>query len=180
MNPIEEIFQMFAQRGEEAYFGENVSQKEHALQAAALAVQAGAEDALVVAALLHDIGHVLHNLPEDIAAHGIDGRHEAVGEAWLQAHFLPEITEPVRLHVAAKRYLCTKEPEYLNTLSPASIQSLKLQNGLMSPEEIAEFERNPHYRAAIRLRGWDDAAKIIGWEVPELETYRPRLEAAIR
>ena len=158
------------------YFGEPVSQREHALQAAHLAEQEGASDALIIAALLHDIGHLLHHEGEDIADRGIDARHEAVGDAWLTHYFGPPVTEPARLHVAAKRYLCAVEPEYLRQLSPASQQSLRLQSGPFSPAEVQEFEQNPYFREAVRLRHWDDAAKISGWNVPGVEHYRARLE----
>src|SRR5215472_16930409 len=106
MSPVDEIFELFSTRGSAAYFGEPVSQREHALQAAHLAETEGAVDSLVVAALLHDIGHLLHDLPEDIADQGADAHHEDVGHDWLARYFGPEITEPVRLHVEAKRYLC--------------------------------------------------------------------------
>jgi phosphonate degradation associated HDIG domain protein len=180
MSVVDRIFVLFAQRGEEAYFGEPVSQKEHALQAAYQAEQEGAPDSLVVAALLHDSGHLLHGLSEAIADQGVDGRHEAVGEAWLARHFSAEITEPVRLHVAAKRYLCAVDPTYREQLSPASIRSLALQGGPMSEAEVKAFDRNPHGQAALRLRRWDDLAKVPDLAVPGLEHYRARLQAAVR
>jgi len=179
MTIVDEIFALFESRGDEAYFGEPVSQTEHALQAAHQAEQEGAPDALVVAALLHDIGHLVHGLDERIADRGMDGHHEAVGEAWLSRHFGPEVAEPVRLHVAAKRYLCAVDPAYRNQLSPASVQSLALQGGPLSERLVQEFERNPHCRAAIRLRRWDDMAKVPGLAVPGLEHYRSRVEAAL-
>ena len=129
MNVIDEILWLFETRGDEAYFGEPVSQKDHALQAAHRAEQEGAPASLVAAALLHDVGHLVHDLPEDIADRGLDGCHESAGEAWLARHFPPEVTEPVRLHVAAKRYLCKTDSQYLAQLSPASVQSLALQGG---------------------------------------------------
>jgi phosphonate degradation associated HDIG domain protein len=176
MGPVDEIFELFERHGQEAYLGEAVSQQEHALQAAHLAEQEGAPDALIVAALLHDVGHLLHGLPEDVAMRGIDGRHEAVGEAWLARRFGPEVTEPVRLHVAAKRYLCAVDPTYRRRLSPASVQSLTLQGAPMSDAEVHAFEEHPYPRAAVRLRGWDDEAKVPGLEVPGLEHYRARLD----
>jgi [1-hydroxy-2-(trimethylamino)ethyl]phosphonate dioxygenase len=180
MGVVEEICGLFAARGSAAYFGEPVSQQEHALQAAWLAEEEGAKDSLVVAAVLHDIGHLLHDLPETIADTGVDAQHEEIGNGWLMRHFGPEVTEPVRLHVAAKRYLCAVEPEYFAELSPASVQSLELQGGPMGTEEVAEFEANPFWRDAVLLRRWDDRAKVSGWEVPGLEHYRARLDAAVR
>jgi phosphonate degradation associated HDIG domain protein len=180
MEIVAEIFRVFERHGADAYFGEPVSQQEHALQAAHLAEQEHAADALVVAALLHDIGHLVHGAGEDIADQGVDARHEAAGEAWLSRWYGPEVTEPVRLHVAAKRYLCAVDPAYLPKLSSASIQSLALQGGPFNKEEIAEFEANPHYAAAVSLRRWDDEAKIVDLDVPGLEHYRARLAAKAR
>src|SRR6516225_6317978 len=117
--------------------GEPVSQTEHALQTAWAAEQAGAASALIAAALLHDIGHLLHDLPEDCAHHGIDDAHEVRGARWLVQHFGPDVTEPVRLHVPAKRYLCSTDPAYRSQLSEASELSLKLQGGPFTPAEVA-------------------------------------------
>jgi gamma-butyrobetaine dioxygenase len=161
--------------GESAYFGEPVTQLEHALQTAALAEAAHAPNALVVAALLHDIGHLLHGLDEAIADRGIDGRHEEVGNRWLGVHFNRAVTEPIRLHVAAKRYLCAAEEGYVDALSPASRESLELQGGPMTPSEVEVFEQTPWAWDALALRRWDDAAKVPGLEVPALDYYRPLL-----
>jgi phosphonate degradation associated HDIG domain protein len=176
---VDEIMGLFARRGAAAYHGERVSQTEHALQTAELAARAGASDDLVVAALLHDVGHLLEGQDEDLAERGLDGHHEEEGCAWLAKHFGPEVTEPVRLHVTAKRYLCAVDPAYLASLSPASRMSLSLQGGPMDAEECATFESNPAYEDAIRLRRWDDTAKVRGLEVPGLECYRERLETAV-
>ncbi len=172
MDVVERIFSLFANRGSEAYFGESVSQSEHALQSAYAAEAEGACDALIVAALLHDVGHLLHGGPEDLADQGIDDRHEVIGQAWLSRHFGPEVSEPVRLHVPAKRYLCRVDAAYQAKLSPASVLSLQLQGGAMTPEEARDFEANPFADDAVRLRRWDDFAKIVGMEVPGLEHYR--------
>jgi phosphonate degradation associated HDIG domain protein len=180
MSVVEEVTDLFNACGQAAYHGEAVSQTEHALQAAYLAEQDGAADALVVAALLHDIGHLIHGLPENIAQRGVDGRHEEAGAAWLSRHFGPDVTEPVRLHVAAKRYLCAVVGQYLAQLSPASKLSLTLQGGAYAPSEVAVFEQEPHYREAVRLRRYDDQAKVAGMSVPPLEHYRDRVEAAAR
>jgi phosphonate degradation associated HDIG domain protein len=180
MNIEDRIYQLFESGGNAAYFGEPVSQTEHALQTAHLAVTAGAPDTLIVAALLHDLGHLLHGLPEAIADQGIDGRHEAGGAAWLSLYFGPAVTDPIRLHVAAKRYLCAVEPAYLAQLSAASRQSLALQGGPFTSAEIEELEREPYYREAVQLRRWDDQAKVPGLAVPGLEDYRARLAAVLK
>jgi [1-hydroxy-2-(trimethylamino)ethyl]phosphonate dioxygenase len=180
MQIVEEILELFATRGAAAYHGEAVSQEEHALQAADLAEREGAPDSLIVAALLHDVGHLLDGQDEGLATRGVDGRHEEAGCAWLSRHFGPEVTEPIRLHVAAKRYLCAVDPTYLAGLSPASRLSLKLQGGPMTPAEVAEFEADASFRAAVRLRHWDDTAKVPGLAVPGPSHYRARLEAVAR
>ena len=172
------IFQIFEAKGGDAYFGEPVSQLEHALQAAHYAERENAPPWLVVAALLHDIGHLLHDLPEHIADLGIDSRHEDLGHFWLAQYFGPEITAPVRMHVDAKRYLCATDPEYLKLLSPASVQSLQLQGGPFTEEEARAFEQKPFAREAVRLRRWDDLAKVPGMLVPDLEHYRAMIEAS--
>ncbi|SVB62390.1 uncharacterized protein METZ01_LOCUS215244 [marine metagenome] len=176
MQIVDTIVDLFATRGGDAYLGEPVSQQEHALQAAHLAELEGAADTLVVSALLHDIGHLLHGQPEHIADQGINGHHEDVGEVWLSEFAGPAVTEPLMLHVGAKRYLCAVEPEYSDGLSPASVKSLRLQGGPFSEEEILAFELYPHYRDALRLRRWDDQAKISDLTVPDLEHYRPVLK----
>lgn len=170
MSALEEIRAAFAKRGGDTY-GEGVSQLEHALQCAACAERDGASPSLITATLLHDIGHLLHDLPQDIADQGIDTQHESLGSAWLSRHFGPEVTEPVRLHVAAKRYLATVEKGYFDLLSPASIQSLKLQGGLMSPAETREYETERFAQDAIKLRRWDDEGKIVGMKTPDLAHF---------
>jgi gamma-butyrobetaine dioxygenase len=177
---IDEIFRVFREYGSEQYLGEQVSMTEHMLQAASAAEHEGAAPRLVAAALLHDYGHFIHDLPEDAAEHGIDTRHEEVAHAFLSEHFGPEVAEPIRLHVAAKRYLCAVEPAYLDQLSAASVHSLELQGGPFSPEEAAAFARSPYAEDAVRLRRWDDVGKIAGLATPELEHYRPVLEAALK
>ena len=177
---IDEIFRVFREQGAGAYLGEPVSMTEHMLQSAYAAEQEGAPPRLVAAALLHDYGHFIHDLPEDSAEHGVDTQHEEVAHAFLSEHFGPEIAEPIRMHVAAKRYLCAVDPSYLDELSAASILSLELQGGPYSAEEVAEFERSPFAGDAVRLRRWDDIGKVAGLATPELEHYRPVLEAALK
>ena len=176
---IDEIHAIFEARGADAYLGEPVSQSEHALQAAFAAERAGAPRHLVAAALLHDFGHLVHDLPEDCGEVGIDSLHEDVGAAWLGRLFGPEVTEPMRLHVAAKRYLCAVEPEYRALLSPAAEQSLALQGGPLAPGEIAAFERNAHWQDALRVRRFDDVAKTPGLPTPGFDHYRPLLQSLL-
>jgi len=177
MGATDIILDLFGRRGADLYGGEAVSQLEHALQTADLAVRHDAPDALVVAALLHDVGHLLH---ESGDAAGIDMRHEELGNDWLSAYFGPEVTMPIRLHVAAKRYLCATDPAYLRRLSPASRESLRLQGGPMTPSEIAAFALLPDWNHAVLLRAWDDEAKIPGRVVAPLAAYRPHLERTLR
>lgn len=172
------IVQIFEAKGGAAYFGEPVSQLEHALQAAYHAARAAAPGWLVAAALLHDIGHLLHDLPEHVADLGIDTRHEDLGHTWLAQYFGPEVTAPVRMHVDAKRYLCATDPEYLSLLSPASVESLQLQGGPFTAAEARAFEQRPFAREAVRLRRWDDLAKVPGMRVPGLEHYRAIIEGS--
>jgi gamma-butyrobetaine dioxygenase len=180
MAVIDQIFDLFNHHGGSLYFGEQVTETEHALQAAYLAEQAGASNELIAGALLHDIGHLLHGLGEDVAQHGIDGKHEDVGSAWLQRWFPVAVLDCVRLHVDAKRYLTATEPGYLADLSEASRQSLALQGGPFTPEEVLAFEaREPNYLAALQVRRWDDEAKVVGLQVPPVEHYRPVLESVL-
>ena len=174
------VMDLLAGPGRAAYLGEPVSQAEHALQAASLAERDGAPDTLIIAALLHDVGHLVLGNEADVADRGIDAHHEDAGAAWLADHFGAEVAGPARLHVAAKRYLCAVDPGYLDGLSDASKLSLTLQGGPMSPTDVARFEQDPYYAMAVRLRRWDDEAKISGLDVPGPEHYRARIEAVAR
>lgn len=165
MDVMSAIRGAFGRRGHEGY-GEGVSQLEHAIQCAAFAERDGASPALVAAAYLHDIGHLLHDLPQDIADSGVDTQHESTGSAWLSQYFGPELTEPVRMHVAAKRYLAATEPGYFDLLSDASKLSLQLQGGPMSADQARAFEAQPFFADAIRLRRWDEEGKIVGFQGP--------------
>lgn len=180
MTIVDTITQLFVVGGKAAYFGEAVSQIEHALQTAHLAETAGANEELIVASLLHDVGHLLHDLPEDFGDRGLDDHHENSGAAWLERSFGPAVAAPVRLHVAAKRYLCAIDPQYLAQLSPTSQQSLRLQGGPFSDVEARQFESQPHAEAAIALRRWDDKAKVSGLVVPEWLHYLPHLKAVLQ
>jgi phosphonate degradation associated HDIG domain protein len=176
---VQRILTLFKERGDAAYIGEPVSQTEHALQSAWAAEKAQAGSSLIAAALLHDIGHLLHHLPEDCAQSGIDDGHEGLGARWAARWFGPEVSEPIRLHVPAKRFLCATEAGYFDRLSAASVLSLKLQGGPFSPREADAFRQHPHAAAALALRRWDEEAKLPGLATPDLEHFRPHLEAAL-
>ncbi len=153
------IADLFASDGAAEYLGEPVTQAAHMLQAAMLAERDNAAEALIAAALLHDVGHFAVTMTGHDLMSGTDTRHGEAGASWLAQWFGAEVTEPVRLHVAAKRYLCAVEPEYLAALSPASVYTLGVQGGPMQEAELAGFEAQPYAAAAIRVRRWDDAAK---------------------
>lgn len=177
LSVVDEILAIYAARGAGAYFGERVSMREHGLQAAHFAEEAGAPPMLVAAALLHDIGHLIVDVPDDIAAWTHDARHEAIGAHWLADRFTSGVSEPVRLHVAAKRYLCATNPAYFAALSPASVITLELQGGPMSAGQARTFESEPYHREAVLLRLWDDRGKVAGQKTRELGDYRALLES---
>lgn len=170
MSVLEEIESLYARHGGESY-GEGVTMLQHALQTAALAEAEGADDGLVVAALLHDVGHFLQPTDDSYGYH----KHDRSGGDWLARRFGPAVSEPVRLHVAAKRYLCATEPDYFGKLSAASVHSLAKQGGPMSAAEVAAFAASPHAEAAMRLRRWDDGGKREGLHVPDFADYRQRI-----
>jgi phosphonate degradation associated HDIG domain protein len=178
LDPIKFIHSLYDGLGAERYSDE-VTQEAHALQAAALAEAAGADSALITAALLHDIGHLLHKLGENPARRGINARHESIGARRLALWFGPAVTEPIRHHVAAKRYLCALEPDYFAILSPGSVRSLALQGGPFSRDEAARFIARPHAEEAVRLRRWDEQAKVAGARVPPLEDFLVHAESCL-
>jgi [1-hydroxy-2-(trimethylamino)ethyl]phosphonate dioxygenase len=167
----QEVLALYGARGSGAYFGERVSMTEHGLQAGYFAQIQGAPASLVVAALLHDVGHLLEQVPDEIEDWTSDARHEETGARWLAQRFAPEISEPVRLHVPAKRYLCAVDRAYFARLSPASVHTLKLQGGPMSAAEVAKFEGEPFHREAVRVRHWDDQGKVAGLKTPSLHDF---------
>jgi phosphonate degradation associated HDIG domain protein len=176
---IDNLRTMIANRGSSLYGGERVTQLQHALQAAHLAEKDAKPTHVIVAALLHDVGHLLE--PEFDRALEIeaDHLHEKLGEAFLKRFLGPEVTEPVRLHVTAKRYLCATRPGYFESLSPASVHSLRLQGGPMSPTEIAAFEIEPHYADAVDVRLYDDRAKDPDATSPDIEHYLAMVRALV-
>jgi len=177
---LAEIATLLEGKGGKRYGLHDVNQRQHALQAAWMAEQDGCDAALIAAALLHDIGHLVHELGENPAESGVDDRHEERGEAWLRQHFGPEVTEPVRLHVAAKRYLCAVEPGYFGRLAPDSVLSLALQGGPMGAAEAAAFRALPQAEAAVRLRRFDEAAKVKDLETPPVQHFLRYVAACLR
>ncbi|MEM8709256.1 MAG: phosphonate degradation HD-domain oxygenase [Actinomycetota bacterium] len=167
---------LFERRGGQKY-SEVVTQIEHATQCAGCAVDEGSDDATVLAAFLHDIGHLLVNERDDDGEVRTDFHHEDVGARFLANWFDDAVTVPVRLHVPAKRYLCAVEPTYHDELSPASVHSLALQGGPMSVDEVADFEARPFFDAAVALRRWDEDAKVAGASAPSLDEMRARIVA---
>ncbi len=170
---MQTIAQIFAQSGQDEYYGEPVTQLEHALQCAQLAEQAGADDETVVAAFLHDIGHLFS---VESAEGYMDGYgtvdHERLGADFLrQRGFSEKIAQLIEHHVNAKRYLVYKHPEYRARLSEASTQTLMFQGGPMTADEAAQFEQNPYFREILQVRGWDERAKEIDQPTPGIEHY---------
>jgi gamma-butyrobetaine dioxygenase len=179
-DPVRRLAGLFTGDGARDYLGEPVSQASHMLQAAALAESAGAAPALIAAALLHDAGHFTGVVPGHDLMRGQDNHHAAVGADWLAQWFGPEVTGPIRLHVAAKRYLCAVEPGYLSALSPASLCTLGVQGGPMTDAEMATFEAHPQACDALRLRRWDDGAKDPAAAPPAFGYYQPLLRRLLR
>ena len=171
MNGVEVIAGLFAGPGARDYLGEAVTIGVHMRQAGALAEVAGASAPLVAAALLHDVGHLRQET---------DDRHGDAGARWLSQWFGGKVTEPVRLHVAAKRYLCATEPGYLGLLSPESVRTLALQGGPMTPEQAAAFEALPFARDAVAVRRWDDEAKDPAVTPPAFAHFEPLLGGLVR
>jgi phosphonate degradation associated HDIG domain protein len=177
---ISDICVLFARKGGREYDGEGVSQLEHALQTAVQAQAAGATDALVAAALLHDLGHMLNDQGETPTMRGVDDLHQFAALPFLRATFGDDVLEPIRLHVDAKRYLCATRPAYFESLSADSKRSLALQGGVYSPADAAAFIARPYAKDAVRLRLWDDLAKVPGAPTPPLAHFISALEAAQR
>ena len=171
---LEEVLALFERWGTERY-DESVTQLAHALQSAALARADGADDALVAAALLHDVGHLLE-LAEGRFRAEVDPRHEDTGAAYLAPLLPPSVTRPIALHVLAKRYLCAVDPVYARALSAGSKASLVRQGGPMEPAEAVAFEARPGWADAVALRRWDDRAKELDLDTGPLDQHRELLE----
>jgi [1-hydroxy-2-(trimethylamino)ethyl]phosphonate dioxygenase len=177
LSSLDGIERLYAERGGLAY-GEDVTQMEHALQCASLAEASGAPASLVIAALLHDIGHLFADEGE-VAAFRFDHRHEVSGAAALAGLFGEDVLGPIALHVEAKRHLCFTEPGYHDALSPASRASLELQGGPFGSAQAAAFERRPHWRAAVALRRFDDTGKKDGASGRRFADFAPLMRGLL-
>jgi phosphonate degradation associated HDIG domain protein len=175
---VEDLIKLYEAKGEREYEGEGISQLEHALQSAQLAEQAGAAPALVCAALLHDVGHLLNDKGETPTLRGVDDLHQYAALPFLRPYFPEAVLGPIRLHVDAKRYLCATRPDYYERLSEDSKRSLKLQGGVFAPAEAERFIGQPHAADAVQVRLWDDAAKVRGAVTPGLAHFEPLLREA--
>ena len=178
-NIVDFIFDLFSRRGAEEYLGESVSMAQHMEQTAACAVADAAADSLVASALLHDIGHFVGDFPIDALEKGVDNLHEEAGAQFLAPWFPVSVTEPIRLHVAAKRYLCKTDEGYFDRLSAASVNSLRVQGGPMNAGEVRQFESSPYYRDAVKARLYDDDGKIAGLTIKPVREYRKLLESLL-
>lgn len=176
---VDFLADIFARRGGEEYLGEPVTMAQHMLQAARCAEQAGQPEELIVAALLHDIGHFTSEFgtysPDDTE----DRHHEDAGGDVLAPFFPPRVVDCVRYHVAAKRYLCATRPEYFNKLSPASVHTLSLQGGPMDMDEVAAFERNPYLKDIVKVRAYDEAGKRADMVTPPFAHYAPMVQRVV-
>ena len=178
-NIVAYLTNVFTQQGAESYLGEKVSMAQHMLQAAQCAEQANASAELIVAALLHDIGHYSNAIPDTVLMQGTNNYHEEAGANFLAEYFSESVTEPIRQHVATKRYLCAVDPCYFNKLSDASVYTLELQGGPMSTNEVREFEGSPHLKNCIDLRHWDEAAKDPDKTHPDFVHYQPLVKSLV-
>jgi phosphonate degradation associated HDIG domain protein len=176
---IEQLMELYEVKGGREYEGEGISQLAHALQSAHHAERAGAAPALVCAALLHDVGHLLNDKGETPTLRGVDDEHQNAALPFLRGHFPEAVLEAIRLHVDAKRYLCATRTDYYGRLSEDSKRSLKLQGGVFAPAEAERFIRQPYAADAVKVRLWDDAAKIRGAATPDLAHFAPMLRACV-
>lgn len=174
-NVVSRLGRLFEAIMADSYLGEPVTIGEHMVQCAACAVADGAPDELIAAALLHDVGYYVDARPDNENETEVSRRHDIAAGRVLAPFFPAAVVEPIRLHVEAKRYLCAVEPGYRDRLSEASKQTMRLQGGVMSADEVERFRANPYCEAACRLRRWDEASKELGADVPGFEAYRSLL-----
>ena len=177
---IESIVSLFSEKGSRMYGNEPVTQLEHALQCATLAEEACQSNEIITACLLHDLGHLIHDLGNNPSVQGIDDLHEQRALPILRELFEPAVVEPIRLHVAAKRYLCAVSPGYWEKLSNESKRSLELQGGVFSSEAAYKFIRQPYAKQAVQLRMYDDQAKVSNKPTASLSHFTQYMNACLR
>jgi phosphonate degradation associated HDIG domain protein len=177
---LADIRGLFETYGALAYSGEPVTQLEHALQSGALAEEDGATEELTAAAFLHDLGHLLNRQGETPTERGIDDLHQYYALPFLRPVLPDSVLEPIRLHVDAKRYLCAVDEAYFGCLSADSVRSLELQGGIFNADEARDFAARPHAEDAVRLRRWDDLAKVAGKPTPDLDHYLQLVERVMQ
>ena len=174
------LIDLYERRGDRTY-DESVTQNEHARQVGAHAMASGAGPATIAAAFLHDVGHLrMAERRSDIGFVDFDRRHEEVGARFLANWFGDDVTIPVQMHVAAKRYLCAVDPGYHDGLSPASARSLVVQGGPMTEVEVTEYDADEHADAAVDLRRWDDLGKTPGAPTPPMAVYHDIIVEVLR
>lgn len=176
---LDDIALLFTRHGHTQYTGEPVTQLEHALQSALLAEQEDAAPSLIVASLLHDLGHLLEDLGQTPTLAGIDDLHQYRVLPFLRGVFDESVLAPIALHVDAKRYLCATDPDYFAQLSADSVRSLQLQGGIFDVEQAAAFIDRPYAEDAVRLRRWDDRAKTAGLPTPDYAHYAGYFNACL-
>ena len=180
MTVSDDLIMLLAEKGGAMYGNEAVTQLAHGVQCAWLAEQAGAAPGTIVASLFHDIGHLVLEDDAEAASNGVDLRHEHIGADHLTRWFGDDVTEPVRLHVDAKRYLCATDREYFGTLSPASVTSLEVQGGPFVGRDAEHFASQPYAMEAVKLRRWDDLAKDPAAQTPPVQHFRPFVEQCLK
>ena len=171
------VLNLLSTAGQAEYHGEPVSQLEHALQAAHIAGEDGGDEQEIIAALLHDIGHIWPVEGRHVTSAGVVEHDEVGAQVLRELGFSDDVADIVSGHVAAKRYLVATDQDYAAKLSDVSVESLRLQGGPMSSEELQDFTRSPNWQSMVRVRTWDDRAKTPGAKVPDLETYRELITA---
>ena len=170
---------IFDRRGGEEYLGEPVTMAQHMLQGATFAEQGGLDEEIIVGALLHDVGHFTSEFGTYHPTDTKDRHHENAGAEVLAPFFPSVITDCVKYHVAAKRYLCATKPDYFARLSAASVHTLELQGGPMSAEEVTAFESNPNLKKIIQVRYLDEAGKVADMETPDYWHFAPMVQRVV-
>ena len=171
---------MLTQHGDSPYGSAQISEAEHAIQCAVLAREAGAPSSLVVASMFHDIGQIVLKVTVGVAALGVDNRHEEIGATFLMGYFPPEVTEPIRMHVPAKRFLFATDPDYRNKMSLPALRSMERQGGGYNDDECNEFRKRPFFAEAVQVRRWDDQAMHPGKYAGSAEEFHDHIAKAMR